>query len=569
MVPMLVLDLIFIIQAKNTAYEREISDAGMLADRLLFNYSFELDKAELVVDTLSEFKPLQTYILGDFSSAADLRDYYKQVIHPMIAPHNTLKSGIRLKIYHKKPTRSYAIEMSDDIERFAKENFGYNPFRSGQSFWESLDCYTFHPVLSYFRSVPDSSTYQNVGYVVSAHIKESHLYSYIANESPDERLIIVFNNEGTILTSNDRDLPGKKIGDFLLTDKVPELVIRSEEPVTINGQKRHPVTRSNEILGLCVFISDEKLQYQVTESITQIVIAGFLLVTLSAWLISFITKRITSGMGKLISKMNNVDRVRIHTMAKDRRDDSSHDEIDQLDYAFSKMMRQIDELVDKIKDDERRLTEEVITRQQAELGYLQQQINPHYLFNTLESIRMNLVLKNDHENANIVKIFAESFRRYIDMKNEYTTIYEEMLFIEKYISIQNYRLNNKIKYSLLAVNSIMNLKIPKLLIQPVVENAVIHGIESKPKSGNIRVRIKKTSDGVIIAVEDDGVGMSEVAVEKLKKHVYDTDSEGSIGLKNVYKRLRLVYSEGAKMLIESMAGKGTTVTLIIPVEKNK
>ena len=145
--------------------------------------------------------------------------------------------------------------------------------------------------------------------------------------------------------------------------------------------------------------------------------------------------------------MNNVDRVRIHTMAKDRRDDSSHDEIDQLDYAFSKMMRQIDELVDKIKDDERRLTEEVITRQQAELGYLQQQINPHYLFNTLESIRMNLVLKNDHENANIVKIFAESFRRYIDMKNEYTTIYEEMLFIEKYISIQNYRLNNKIKYS--------------------------------------------------------------------------------------------------------------------------
>ncbi len=194
---------------------------------------------------------------------------------------------------------------------------------------------------------------------------------------------------------------------------------------------------------------------------------------------------------------------------------------------------------------------------------MQQQINPHYLFNTLESIRMKLILKNDREDANIVKLFAESFRRYIDMKNETSSLREEMSFIEKYIFIQNYRLEKKVNYELMASESTLSCMVPKLLIQPVVENAVIHGIEPKDGPGNITVTIARQGETIVIKVVDDGNGIEKEKLRELREHVYGEENGGSIGLQNVYRRIRLIYGEKGNMFIESGEGTGTKVTLIL------
>lgn len=556
MVPLIILELVFAVQAKNTAFEREIKDAENLSERLIYNFENEMEKAELVVGTIAESSALRDFLTGSFSRSAEARDYYRQNISPMIAPHNSIGSGIRLKIYHNYTAKDVALEISENLDVFVAENFPYDPF-TGESFWKSMDVYTFHPVISYFMPVK-SSDYKMVDYVVSAHIKESYLYSYVSNEAPEERLMILTDKNGIILTSNLRGIIGS---EFMPGEGSTSMVM--------DGRTYHVVPQKSENLNFYILLSDELLSRQANASIMKMLSVGLCLMVLSAWMISVITKRTTAGMSMLAEKMSTVDRGMIHTMAQDIPDEKSRDEVDQLDHAFTKMMHRIDDLVNTVQDDQKKLSEEIITRQQAELRFLQQQINPHYLFNTLESIRMNLVYKNDFENANIIKLFAESFRRYIDMTNGYSSLYEEMTFIAKYIQIQNYRLNNRISYNCREGGTAMAVRVPKLLVQPVVENAVIHGIESRADGGRIDVTIKIKEAKLLIIVEDDGVGMNEETLAELREHIRGDSGEGSIGLRNVYKRLKLVYGEQADMVVESKEGAGTKVTLIIPLSAER
>jgi len=235
------------------------------------------------------------------------------------------------------------------------------------------------------------------------------------------------------------------------------------------------INRSSDVLRLSILVPQSLLQEELFQSMLTILSVGIFLIAISSFLVYFSTQQSLAGVDRLIRKMRNVNRNSIHHMAKDTFDENSKDEIAQLDHAFTTMMGQIDDLMGKIKSDELRWKDEIIARQQAELDYLQHQINPHYMFNTLEAIRMNLVLKNDFETANVIKIFAGTIRRYMNMKEQYTSLLAEMDFIEKYIFIQNYRMEKKIDYYLEASETVLSHQILKLLIQPIVENSVIHG----------------------------------------------------------------------------------------------
>lgn len=543
MVPMVILESIFLVQFKNYFYNREIENAQSFTDRLIYDYSIEMEKAESIANDLAEFTPLSIYLHSQYQTTSAALSYYKLNVRPMLTGFDA-KSNLRIRIYHRTPIINDSIIMANSLSEFAEQYFDADPFVKNTAFWMHLDCCSFHPVMSYFRVVLDN-TFSNPDYVIAVHMKENTFYSYIANESPEERIIIVTDNDGNILTSN-----------------IPAGFTFREENYSI-------VEKSNGTVNVRVLVSPEKLKEQFRSTALFIIATGIALICLSMLLVSIITKRLTGGMSELISKMKSVDQSSIHIMAADTADDTSSDEICQLDAAFTKMMQQIDILLDKIRNDERQLKDEIITRQQVELRSLQQQINPHYLFNTLESIRMNLVMKNDYENANIVKLFAESFRRYMNMNQKYSSLYEEMLFIDKYISIQNYRLDNKIRYKLDAQDFVMKYKVLRLIIQPIVENSVIHGIESRSDGGNITVKIDKEQNRLFIIVSDDGDGMSVEELSDLKNSICDDQTERSIGLKNVYKRIKLAYGDTADLKITSKKGVGTEVTLILPIITNE
>lgn len=568
LIPMVIIVTVFIFQMKDDAYERQIERTNAYADRLIQNYTLEIEKAELMATSLADFVPLETYLYTEFDSDHQALQYYEATIHPMIASYNNSKSGTRVRIYHNQELPNFSVELNNSLDQFIEQHFEQNLFLKYPSFWVHLNCYPLQPVLCYFIAVADQRTYPDPAYVVSVQLKEKVFHSYIENEPVESNLILVMDEFGNILTSNDAQYTGQNFSEIGASAENLEQLSSSSD-ILIDKEKYLAINRSSDVLHLSILVSDTRLQKELLHSTILILLIGAVLTSLSAAMIVCTTQKSLAGIETLMHKMHNVNRSRIHRMAKNTTDETNHDEIAQLDTAFTKMMQQIDDLMNQIKNDELRLKDEIIARQQAELSYLQQQINPHYLFNTLETIRMNLVIKNDYETANVIKIFASSIRRYMDMKEQYASLFEEMAFIEKYIFIQNYRMESDIDYQLDANDSVLCHRVLKLLIQPIIENSIIHGFETKVSNKQIRVSISKQDDLLFIKVSDNGCGMDETKLAALRSYIYSTNSTSSVGLRNVFLRTKLAYGETSDMLINSTENAGTEVTLIVPANHDK
>lgn len=197
------------------------------------------------------------------------------------------------------------------------------------------------------------------------------------------------------------------------------------------------------------------------------------------------------------------------------------------------MARKIKELLEKEIKYELRQKELALEKKQAEINALQSQINPHFLFNTLETIRMRSMLKKEFETANAIKLLAKLLKRSIRWENDLITIEEEISAIYDYLEIQKYRFGEKLKFEIEVDEDVKSTKIPKMTIQPLVENACVHGIENSKGEGRIVVKVLKEGDMIAIHVEDNGKGLEDDKITELLRSVkgLSSDKVSSVGLK--------------------------------------
>jgi two-component system sensor histidine kinase YesM len=214
--------------------------------------------------------------------------------------------------------------------------------------------------------------------------------------------------------------------------------------------------------------------------------------------------------------------------------------------------------------------EKLATRQQRiEFEMLASQINPHFLFNTLETIRMKAHINNDEEVAYITKLLGKSIRRVLEVGSDPVSLASELKYVKIYMDIQIFRYHEKINYTLNVARDVCadGYQILPLLLQPIVENSIVHGLENKKGGGWIGVGIGHTEGFLAIAVSDNGVGMSREQKRALEDMMRGPDipqSRGSIGLANVYQRIKLFYGQEYGMEIKSDLDEGTVVTLLLP-----
>lgn len=244
------------------------------------------------------------------------------------------------------------------------------------------------------------------------------------------------------------------------------------------------------------------------------------------------------------------------------------DEIGSLIRAYNSMVRKIKLLITDVYEAKLEQAQIKLEKKQAELSALQNQINPHYLFNTLESIRMKSLEKGETETAEIIKNLARSFRRILSFQQDFITVADEVTNIREFLEIQKYRFGSEFEYELDIEGSALSVQIPKLIIQPFVENACIHGLEKSENPGKVYLQIKKEKQKLLCIIQDNGIGIKE---EKLKMILDNLDSEESkggkmIGIRNIYQRLKLYYGADFDLSIESIEGQGTTIKLLIPME---
>lgn len=235
------------------------------------------------------------------------------------------------------------------------------------------------------------------------------------------------------------------------------------------------------------------------------------------------------------------------------------DEVAVLSQGFNDMAGKMQELVDKVRDDEQKM-------RKADLRLLQEQINPHFLYNTLDTIVWLIECNEADQAVDMVVTLSDFFRIVLSKGKEFISIRMEEQHIRSYLQIQGARYSDIMDYHIAIDRSLYGYQIPKLTLQPIVENALYHGIKYKRSPGTITVTGEMLEGNIYFTICDDGAGMDEAELNQLREDISKPckETDRGFGLANVNERIRMYFGAEYGLTIDSAPGKGTKVTVMIP-----
>ena len=337
------------------------------------------------------------------------------------------------------------------------------------------------------------------------------------------------------------------------------LIMESESDTILygkgSGEKLYTISRS-EKTGWTVVdsVRVEELLRKSNEAQSIYILVAAGLVAVALFFSKFIAKNITQPIQKLCESMEKVQEgdFSVSDVVVD-----SANEIGSLTTSFNVMTHRIQDLMEQnIREQE--------AKRKSELKALQSQINPHFLYNTLDSIIWMAEGKKNEEVVLMTASLAKLLRQSISNEDEVVSIGQEIEYARGYLTIQKMRYKDKMEYQIDVDPSILNIPLIKLVLQPVIENAIYHGLKYKESKGFLLVRGFPKDGNAVLQVIDDGVGMDEETLEHIyEKHKVNYRSNG-VGIYNVQKRLQLYYGNEYGITYESEVGKGTTATITIP-----
>lgn len=286
-------------------------------------------------------------------------------------------------------------------------------------------------------------------------------------------------------------------------------------------------------------------------------------------------RNISNGLKGIVETSNKVSKGQFEYYEGNKTDIY---ELDVLTKTFNTMIKDIKDLINSINDKlilEKKLKEEEMKNlkyenalKEFDLKVLQSQINPHFLFNTLNCINATAIMENATTTSKLIKSVSNILRYSLRSMNTNALLEDEINIVKDYIYIQECRFDDRIKFNLSVNMDIKKIKVPGMTIQPLVENAFIHGIETKEEGGYINISINN-EDGICdIIIEDNGIGITKEILDKINNYDYDTQHIGhttGLGINIVEKRLRYLYDKENMFKVESEEGKGTKVYLKIPI----
>ena len=304
----------------------------------------------------------------------------------------------------------------------------------------------------------------------------------------------------------------------------------------------------------------EAMGYYFSNRTMMVVILLFSCIFLILLYIIF-SNRMTEPVRKVQEAMKQVENGQMDV----RLEIDSHDEMEIIADGFNKMVERLNDYINQVYVAR-------ICQKDAELNALKMQIQPHYLYNTLDVIRMTALEKNDETSAELLECLAHQLRYVMGEHTDCIVLQDELQALREYFVIMKVRYEGRIGLSIQVSDEDAQLYIPKLLLQPVVENAIRHGLREKDGEGTVAIRVERKEDYLEIVVMDDGVGMDEKQVRIMQESLDDpeigkVDANGrlSVGMKNVYDRIKLNCGKEYGFRIESILGVGTIVTYRLPI----
>jgi len=283
-----------------------------------------------------------------------------------------------------------------------------------------------------------------------------------------------------------------------------------------------------------------------------IIFSGLALIAL----ITVISNRLTRSIIRIVKAMKIAEKGELSFRIEEYGNMSI--EFIKIAEQFNHMMGKINELLEEVKMAS-------IKQKNAEIAALEAQINPHFLYNILDTINWMAIEREQYEISNTINSLGKILRYGIDKSNSMVEIRQEVEWLKQYIFLQQIRLKNLFECKMHIDPNVLGFHIHKLLFQPFVENAVLHGFEGVKSKHELIIEMKEKQETIEIIIADNGKGMSREMVEKLNNDIYINSTEKScIGIRNAVGRLKLYYGDKANVRVESKLGEGTTIFIEIP-----
>ncbi len=371
-------------------------------------------------------------------------------------------------------------------------------------------------------------------------------------------LISSISNNDTVVTDRYYNVAAATNNNY--TDnftKLSNAFRRNTGKLTVNGLKYY-LYRSEFLSGNFFVYTMTTLNYYETTFLLGGLFLTILLIIITLVMV-LVSKRISAKktvvIDDILEAITSVQSGNLDTELKI----DSHDEFQIIAQSYNKMLADIKNLIEQNKEETKR-------SMLAEVKQLESQFNPHFLYNTLETIRCMVKLSPQQVDRIIVNLSA-LLRYSIDNAIKTVTLGEDLEHTKNYLEILKYRFNQKFDYEIHIEEEALDCIVPKLLIQPIIENAVKHGFEGKDHL-TVRIKARFFGEQLIIVIYDDGVGMSEDKVDRIRAMLKDDANDTvNIGLYNVNRRIRLMYGKAYGLDIMSEKCAGTTIRISIPADQ--
>lgn len=542
LLPLIITDSVVFLIIRNSEMEKQKHDMTNIANAVSYNISSVVNNAGEMAKTIYTSRYIDDFLSRKYDTSAqyimEYQEFFKdtllenllgmnQIVFTMYTNNDTIVKGGKVgNIEDLKETQAYQkLNQSGETKGFF---FVYDKNRSGTAEERKV---VFLQKLDFFSGDQEKMLQLEFDY--------GNMMRTLQKMNFDNEVLICEENQ--IVLSNTKH--GSTGSDFEeLDDKIKK---GYHQTVNLYGTE----------LEVYVRRTGENAIANIAHDLPSIL----LLILINAILPFFFVHILNHSFTKRITELNEVFKSVDSEQLVPMRHEGGKDEIGSMIRSYNRMAARTNELIQTVYKNKLVEQEMLVSRKNAELLALHSQINPHFLFNALESIRMHSILKNENETADMVEKLAVMQRQYVEWGEDSVTIEQEVEFVKAYLALQKYRFGERLSYQIEIDEECRKRKVPKLTLVTFVENACVHGIESKASPGWIFVRVYEQNELICMEIEDTGNGMEEGKRQELLENMRNADIEmlkkkGRVGIVNACLRLKMVSENKVKIDLDGEGG---------------
>lgn len=558
LVPTLVTNITIIGNSLKLSKEEQRENIDNIADSVAFNITRALDSAVYVTVDLYASDSIERFLDRKYETTMDYYQHYMSFFDNYIFYASSKHLISDITFYSDNPTminggRFFRVDTIKGEKWYKKFRQADKDLYVCANYYDTKYTDNRKRMLSIIRRL-NYTGLRDTEKLVKLELNYNQVLENISSSAFDTTVYVCHNNK-VIFTNSTMDKGYKS--NFQDSAIIPEKEVQIHKAITTYG------------VDWDIYVTGYRSNYKQVFSrnlwiIVILFLADALIPAIMLALFSnSITKRILL-LGKYLKKIKG-ENFELITGNKGK------DEISELLDNYNLMAFRMKELVENELKSRLEQQELILARKQAELQALYSQINPHFLFNVLESIRMRSILKEEQETSKMIESLARLMRKSAEWGTDYITLNQELEFTKDYLELQKYRYGDGFQYKIKIEDNLSSYKIPSLVLVTFVENSCVHGFNRAGHYGTIFVSVYQNDNYFYIEIEDTGIGMESEPVsllqEKLNKaSISDLLQSDSLGMLNASIRLKKFCGEGTKIIIESELQEGTCITIKIPLK---